>query len=259
MRMFGRKSVIGGAVVVGLVLVGLAASPSAWATSTGQTGGYDISWPQCPSNFPSGPTFGVVGVNDGKPDSANSCLSGEYAWALKATYAATYAPQLYLNSANPGRAGYTFGSGPQSCTRKDVSGCAYDYGYNAGLYAFDYASQQVPGTSLASLQWWIDVESANSWQHDTTSNIDDIQGMIDGLASVGVTKTGIYTNSSSWSSITGNTATFAALPAWFPSGSTQSVADPHCDSPGPSGGPIWMVQYGSGGYDGDDLCSAYAG
>src|SRR5260221_2701800 len=37
--------------------------------------GYDVSYPQCSSILPSSPQFGVVGVNGGKPYSANSCLA----------------------------------------------------------------------------------------------------------------------------------------------------------------------------------------
>src|SRR5665213_4461664 len=48
------------------------------------TTGYDVSYPQCSGPYPSNPLFGIVGVNGGLADNANSCFSGELRWARKA-------------------------------------------------------------------------------------------------------------------------------------------------------------------------------
>lgn len=243
------------------VLANAAAANLAGATTSNLAGGYDISWPQCPSNFPTTPAFGIAGVNDGRPFTANPCLggttSGEYAWAVAATGEPA---QLYVNSADPGPSSPNWDQGlGQStpygtCAHNNDAACAYEYGINAATYAVGLA----PAGALG-LNWWIDVETANSWLHDTTANIADIQGMIAGFSASGVTGTvGIYTNSSSWNRITGDTQDFAGAtyPAWFPTGSSSSaVAASDCTTvTAPSGGTIVMTQYSLNGYDGDYYC-----
>src|SRR5690349_7115525 len=77
-----------------LPFVGVATA-EAKAASSALTG-YDVSYPQCGRSMPAGATFGIVGVTNGLPFSANPCLATEWSWA-----AARGAPQLYMNTANP--------------------------------------------------------------------------------------------------------------------------------------------------------------
>ncbi|HUR06142.1 MAG TPA: hypothetical protein VM347_26585, partial [Nonomuraea sp.] len=89
------------AVVLALAL-GSAAWAEAPATAAPQFApagsiGHDVSYPQCDTELPVG-AFGVVGINGGKPFSANKCLAKQYAWATSLPYAA----MVYLNTSNPG-------------------------------------------------------------------------------------------------------------------------------------------------------------
>src|SRR5207247_4899687 len=88
------------AVAVVALVIG---AVSAAATATAK--GYDISYPQCGSTYPSGQTFGVVGVNGGTAKTANPCLSTELSWAA-ASPGIVSPPQppvsFYLNTADPG-------------------------------------------------------------------------------------------------------------------------------------------------------------
>lgn len=62
---------------------------------------------------------------------------------------------------------------------------------------------------------WIDVEGTQYWTTSYSKNINFIQAMVDELNRQGV-HFGIYTSSSQWSPITGNSAQFAKYPLWYP-------------------------------------------
>jgi hypothetical protein len=257
----------------GLAAVQAGAAGSSAAAASGATG-YDISWPQCSSAYPSGGSFGIVGVTDGLPWSANPCLASEGSWA--ATYAAT--PQLYTNTANPApHSGYYWPTSgrrdPALCknatSRKDP-GCAYDYGWHAAANAL--ATAAGANASAAQDVWWLDVETGNSWNGNGSSNAADLQGAIDYLRSHGVPTVGVYSTGYQWDRITGGyTASTAASyasgwrseftsaygiassPSWVAGASSLSAAPGYCGSSF-TGTSTWFVQYPSGGYDGDYAC-----
>jgi hypothetical protein len=73
--------------------------------------GNDISWPQCGSHFPTGPAFGIVGVNGGVADDGNPCFGphpgyeqSELYWAVAASsgVASVSKASLYVNTDDPG-------------------------------------------------------------------------------------------------------------------------------------------------------------
>ena len=229
------------------------------------TTGYDVSYPQCSSALPTNPAFAIVGVNGGLAYSGNPCLATEYAWASKATSATQPHVSLYLNTGNPGPvasshwppAGTTT---PQACDGSWSASCAYDYGWFAAQDSFSRAAA-VSGTAAAqAAPWWLDVETANSWSTDTSTNRADLQGAVAGLKAAGVASVGIYSTASMWSQITGATTSasplngpFSALPNWVPG--ARSVKDaPRLCSRTFSGGPVKLVQYPSAGFDGDYAC-----
>jgi hypothetical protein len=252
----------GAFVALSLTLTVLPAYAAAPALAPAGSTGYDISWPQCPSNFPSRGTFGIVGVTNGLAFSANPCLSGEYAWAT--TSPRRYSAGLYINTGNPetassnwpGRAGGTF---PRTCNTPaelaDPSNvdCAYNYGWNAAADALNVANANV-GPPALTLPWWLDVETSNSWNGTAAANSSTVQGYIDSLRSQSTGTVGIYSTGNQWVPITGG-YTVASVPDWLAGASNVTQAASMCDPANSfSGGPVQLVQYPSGGFDGDYVC-----
>lgn len=260
-----RRTALSGALL-SLCLIG-GGGLAFGASSTG----YDISYPQCNAGFPSPGTFGIVGVNGGKPFGANPCLgtgsgSSELQWAgMNAG--------LYANTADPGPALSTHWPNGQTSPRycdpanNSTADCAYDYGWNAAADSYadavnayvslGWAATGATRTPVAN-QWWLDVESANSWMTNTAMNVADLQGAADYLASVGASGVGFYANSSDWQSVTGATASFSAHPSWTPGAGSLAQAQASCGAPGITGGPVALAQYLSGGFDGDVQCAQTA-
>lgn len=253
------KSLAGVAfVAVSLTLTVLPAHAAASAPA-GSTG-YDISWPQCASSFPAGGSFAIVGVTNGLAFSANPCLGAEYVWASGLQYASG----LYINTGNPetassnwpGRAGGTF---PRTCNTPaelaDPSNvdCAYNYGWNAATDALNVATANV-GPAALTLPWWLDVEIANSWNGIGGANSSTVQGYIDYLRGQGIGTVGIYSTGYQWGQITGG-YTVASVPDWLAGASNVTQAASMCDPANSfSGGPVQLVQYPSGGFDGNYVC-----
>ena len=208
--------------------------------------GYDISFPQCGQAYPSPPVgFAIVGVNDGQAFTDNPCLASEAAWAGPKL-------SLYINLNAP-PAGSTAGqTGPAgTCVGNDTGCIAYNYGFNAAVHAFSYATTS--GISNAAV-WWLDVETANTWDTSLHNNAETIQGALDALGSEGVLA-GIYSTSYQWGLIAGRYA--PAKPIWVATGSDVSVGVQFCDPiHGFGGGTTWLTQFGAMGvpFDQDYAC-----
>lgn len=243
------------------------------------TTGFDLSYVQCGSKLPANGSFGVVGVAHGLPWSSNACLAQEFAWAQSRGNAG-----LYMNTANPAPHSSFFWpasgvSDPALCrdsTSVSDAGCAYDYGWHAAQDALRVATASL-GTQAASVTWWLDVETTNTWNGTSSANAADIQGSIDYLRSQGVPSVGVYSTSYQWGVITGgytstNAAAYAdrwagefvprypiaGAPNWIAGVSTLKRAQANCGTTF-SGGPTVLVQYRSGSFDGDYACAANGG
>jgi hypothetical protein len=243
------------------VLPAAAAAPA----PPGSTG-YDISWPQCSSSFPAGGAFGIVGVTNGLAFSANPCLRNEFAWALGRPYAAG----LYMNTGNPETASSNWpgraGVGPRTCSTANLSDpsnvdCAYNYGWNAATDALKVATANV-GTAARTLPWWLDVEIGNSWNGTAAANSSTVQGYIDYVRSQATSTVGIYSTGYQWGQITAgytvpSSPSNPAAPDWLAGASSVSQAAGMCDPANSfSGGPIQLVQYPNGGFDGNYVCGS---
>jgi hypothetical protein len=213
------------AVLVAAVLV----ASSTVAAGGAPAYGADISWPQCGQGYPARPAFAVIGVNDGRPYTANPCLVSEYGWAE-----ASGQVEFYMNTANPGVA-------PRD---------AYTYGFNAARDAYGYATGRVKAG--AGHIWWLDVETGNSWSRDPGANAADIAGSLAYFRGQGV-EVGIYSTRYQWDVITGG-ASIPSVPNWVPGALAAAQAPSFC---GPqrsfSGGPVAMTQFTTQ-FDYDFVC-----
>lgn len=255
------------------------AAPAMAATATAGTLGADISYPQCSgsttgslpgSGGTSSAAFGIVGVNDGKPGTSNPCLSAEFTWAGALT---AQAPQLYVNTADPGN---TVADWPTSgtstaygaCTTvksrgkivgADTQACAYQYGVEQATYDETYAS----GEGASTTMWWLDVEEANSWLSHRLIGLNqaDLYGMVETFTGGGYT-VGAYSTHYQWNKILGTlyspaASTLDALAEWIPSGSTEATAQADCTDaalPNFTNGTLTYVQY-TATYDYDVACT----
>lgn len=217
---------------------GIASAQTSPYTGTG----YDVSYPQClgalapPGTF----SFGIVGVNHGRPFTQNQCLSPEYGAAPQ-----TPAPSFYINAAYSGA--YRRNITPY-CSQQPQS-TAWQIGCSEAYTSFGYAGQ--PATSAVTM-WWLDVETANSWSTaDLTLNQAAIQGATDFLVSKGFL-VGVYSTTSSWQTITGHCSTPSKC--FAPNNSAAEwVAGGSCSTPFNSK-PVWLSQSTSGGFDYDTAC-----
>jgi hypothetical protein len=253
-------------VVVASLLLPTALGAAPLGTGSGKaSAGYDVSYPQCGGPLPTNVLFGIVGVNDGIVYSANPCLATEIAWAEQYQVAAI----LYANTADPGPTlsshWPTGQTTPRICdpAQVDSTACSYDYGWNAASDSYRdavnaYISLGKLGAGATQTptpnEWWLDVESANSWEQTTANNVAELQGEVAYLQSQNATSVGFYANASDWQAITGNTAVFSALASWHAGSGSKRTAQSRCGTTGVTGGPTKYSQYSSGGYDADVRC-----
>ena len=274
-RRWRARTVTGLLVALG---IGLALAPGADAKPAKTATGYDVSYPQCGRTLPSSPAFGIIGVNNGVLYSSNPCLSTQLAWAQGA---ANHAPAFYANTADPGPAYSShWPSGqttPQVCNpaANNSTACSYDYGWNGAEDSFAIAvkaEQQANGTAVATATaaaaaapWWLDVETANSWQtlesaygQTPSSKANDVaalDGAVAYLHSIGVAQVGFYSTGYQWGQITGGTGSrFASLPDWVAGYGSLSSAKTGCTRAGFAGGAVRLTQYPSNGFDADYAC-----
>lgn len=249
--------------------------------------GFDVSYPQCESlsTLPAPTEFAIVGVNGGLANDYNPCLSTELPWASNST-GLTSQPKvsLYVNTADPGNmyngkpiADWPTTSDPKvdqygSCSTTTVrsrghsytvgensDACAWQYGYDMAQGDISQLAS-VSGDSPATYPWWLDVETANSWQTDTTMNVADLEGMIQAFQDAGVPigSVGVYSTSVQWSSIMGATlpsgSSLIGIPTWIPGATSYTGAQQAC-SPSPSftGGRVALTQW-TGTLDSDYVC-----
>lgn len=230
------------ATVAGAVLAALASGVALGGTAPAPGSvSYDISYPQCGGSFPAtaGLAFAVVGVNDGRPDTANPCLgtgagSSELGWDLATGY-----PELYVNTADPGNSYHhqliadwptgsvgadpygscqttTLGHGAKAATvGANSTACAWQYGYDKAqqdeAYVAAALGELASSLGPGSFPYWLDVETANTWQsgsYGQQMNTAVLQGMAYYFATPTApgatpTSTGVYSTGYQWGQITG--------------------------------------------------------
>jgi len=200
------------------------------------------------------------------PIRASAPVTSELAWAERHEPV----PILYANTADPGPAlSSHWPTGqltPEYCDpgQPNSPACSYDYGWNAAKDSYHDAVNayislgQLPANATQTPhanEWWLDIESANSWEPNTTNNVSELQGEVAYLQSQTVSTIGFYANASDWKTITGDTTAFSSLPAWHPGSGSQRQAAAVCGTTGITGGPTRYSQYASAGFDADYRCS----
>lgn len=205
--------------------------------------GVDVSFTNCGARIPN-VSFGVVGVSAGTGYSANPCLGAEAAHF-------TANLSLYVNTGWYAASSHIDPSSPRQCAAGDQNCLAYNYGYNAGLYALSYATSQ----GVHSSTWWLDVETANTWSSDATQNRNSLQGEYDALISHGATTVGVYSTTGQWHDITADWVN--GWPSWgATTWSTAKQARTYCTGHMFTGGPSYLMQFGAhgSGLDQDVAC-----
>lgn len=270
--------------VVGLCAVTVAGSvalPGAAGASNPVVVARDLSYPQCGAALPraGASTMGVLGTNGGMSFTDNPCLVTELAWAKRLPGA----PAFYANTGNPGPGRgehWPIGqTSPQLCSASEPNSlaCSFDYGWNAASQSYRRATAAAQllhkvdwenaSHRAANVDWWLDVETMNSWQTTDGSytraeqdrDVATIAGEMDALHNVGVAEVGIYSTVSQWTEITGNAtsarARFAGVPQWLAGYDSPYDAAAACGHDGFTGGPVRLTQYlGKDGFDADVVC-----
>jgi len=250
----------GTTVMAVLASLAIAAAPTA-AAYAGQQGsiaaGNDVSYPQCGQPLPSGQAFGIVAVNEGLANTTNPCLAAEIAWAQTSAGAARLPRvSLYVNTADPGPHGVADWpsdnidplTGNQvtdpygACTGGNNQACAWQYGWD--MADLDAQARGVP--SPGRYQWWLDVETINSWESSAQNNRADLEGMVSYFRRIGGTA-GIYSTARQWDPIVGtvpSTSPLYRLPDWIPGAKTLSQAKKNCRlAPLTGGGVVTVTQW----------------
>ncbi len=255
--------------VAALALVVVAVLAVLVSGSSSPTTGYDISFPQCSGSYPSNPLFGIVGVNGGRANTANPCLSDELNWALGAP--GQKRPKqpplsLYINTGNPGAHVADWpsaGTAPDygACNGRLTSACSYIYGEQRAAHSYRLTAALDP-VAARTAPWWLDVELMASWAGTYQLNIAALQGFIAGLNSAGASgPIGIYSTSAQWKELTGLTAQttptrfHGRLPDWVAgTDTTLTQAQRNCTSGGFTGVAPTLAQYRIGPRDANLRC-----
>jgi hypothetical protein len=229
-------------VVFAPVLI-LSGGSFALSTSNPNTG-TDVSWPNCDVSPPNS-SWGIVGVTGGLDFTKNQCVYKESTWF------GHYG--LYMNTGYPGvNYALKYASNPITCKISNNLCLAYNFGYNSAKYALDYASLQ----DVHSNQWWLDVETVNSWSSNLAENRADLEGAEAYINhNTLLTTVGFYSDSLQWTTITGNWKNQA--PGWVATGSTSlAVAQQGCLGDSFTRGTLELSQY-TLALDRDYSCSPY--
>lgn len=251
------------AVILAVVLlIALSASGS-------PTTGYDVSYPQCGSSYPSNPLFAIVGVDGGLANNSNRCVGAELSWARAAP--GQKRPRqpgvsLYIDTSNPGA---QVGDWPRSgaapsygaCNGRLTDACSFVYGEQRASHSYAIVAA-LDSHAARTTPWWLDVELQASWAGTYELNVAALRGFLAGLQNAGATgPIGVYSTSEQWREITGLTAPTTPrafgrpLPAWVAgTEATEAQARENCAGVGFTGVAPVLAQYRAGAFDADLSC-----
>lgn len=244
--------------------------------------GNDISFPQCDGAYPSGQSFGVVGVNGGVPTRTNPCLADQLGWAAQSSGdgIGQRRVQLYVNTANPGdlddppgwpenNLGLFNTEAPNphgECDGSNSLACSWQYGWNRAMEAVH--ARFAPAARSAGLsdepwryKWWLDVETLNSWQRGSQAalrrNATALEGMVSYYRVIDV-PLGIYSTAYQFGVIAGKPSrdsNLNGLDSWLAGGVDAANSQRMCAFPPLTpDGRVVMVQYIKDNFDFNYSC-----
>jgi hypothetical protein len=147
---------------------------------------------------------------------------------------------LYVNTGLNASSSSTYYTQAEVGCNGDVYCAAYNYGYNAAVNALNYAHAQ----GVRSAQWWLDVETNNTWNTDVVQNQRSLQGEYDALIQHGATTVGVYSTTAQWQSVTGSWQN--NWPSWgATTWTTATQAQTYCTGHQFTGGPSLLMQFKS--------------
>jgi len=233
-----KLTTIVSSILASMILFG--SSALAQGIYTSGTVGVDISWPNCIAKVSTSSKFGVVGVTDGLGYSTNPCLTREASHFTNLS--------LYVNTGWNSSSPHVNSTSPRVCVTGDNNCLAYNYGYNAGLYAYSAASS----AGIHSTSWWLDIETSNTWSTNALQNQNSLKGEYDALIAKGATTVGAYSTTAQWDTITGSWLN--SWPSWgATTWKTASQAKTYCIGHQFTGGATWLIQF-KGQLDQDYAC-----
>ena len=113
--------------------------------------------------------------------------------------------------------------------------------------------------SPGSYRWWLDIETANSWESSAPNNRADLEGMTSYFRHIGA-KVGIYSTASQWNPIVGTVrpgSPLYRLPDWRPGAKALAQAKKNCHlAPLTGGGTVTVTQWKTPSANSDFSCPA---
>jgi hypothetical protein len=209
--------------------------------------GWDISWPQCGKAYPPGPVhFAIIGINNGRPFTANPCFMHQYDWARRVEQN----PAVYVNTAAPKPGAPEAVGGPYGICAEDDGWCrGYNYGWNTAKEAFERAQAM----RIAPSMWWLDVETGNYWTSDRYNNSQVIRAAVDFFKQHRL-PVGIYGTPYQFGLIAGEWKS-PGIPIWTAGAQGVEAAAKRCTPAYAfAGGTVVMVQYYDWGFDTNYIC-----
>ncbi len=255
------------AVLASLAIAGASTAAAYAGPQDSLPTGRDVSYPQCGEELPFNQAFGIVAVNEGLANTTNPCLPDELTWAQESAGGARQPKaSLYVNTANPGRGvadwptddddpvtGKRVADPYGSCHGGNNQACAWQYGWNLADLDARTRGVQDPG----SYRWWLDVETANSWQRSAPDNRADLEGMVSFFRHIGGSA-GIYSTPRQWDPLIGTVGPASPLyrlPDWLPGAKTLAQAKKNCRlAPLTAGGTVSLTQWTTPAANSDLSC-----
>lgn len=203
--------------------------------------GYDVSYPNCATAPPLAEQFAVIGLNGGRPFTANPCFASE--WAAADTPRA-----VYINTGYGAPMFSRITSGCAALGEGQPLAPALQRAYAVGCSEAVAAENLLVGSAPQMI--WLDVEAANTWSNDPSLNVATLSGILDEfLDESPQTEVGVYSTVSAWRHIAGDWSSLS-VPEWV----APSSPDPFGCEAGFAAGPVWISQATDGTLDTDTAC-----